>query len=242
MISFFLASFANPGIVPRSPSIPKELEDHKDPRGNPHPRFLRMVDPSGNNPNGLTVKQKFCTTCLIYRPPRSKHCAFCDNCVLRFDHHCNWLGNCVGLLNYRYFVCLIYTSTVFLFGCIWVVFNIFDQHAAKAAGSWDYGIVDWLFAVGNAPFLLFFNIYCLFLLVAVLLLSIYHSVISYQNLTTNEHVKNYYRENPFDYGGAANLWQIYCHPELVLAQGKDLIEVDYHPFGSYSEGLSFEDS
>jgi palmitoyltransferase ZDHHC9/14/18 len=142
----------------------------------------------------------------------------------------------VGLLNYRYFVCLIYTSTVFLFGCITVVFNIFDDRAAQAAGTWDYGLVDWICAVGNAPFLLFFAIYCLFLMVAVLLLSIYHSVISYQNLTTNEHVKNYYRENPFDFGGANNLWQIYCHPERVLAEGNDTIEVDYVPFGSYSEG------
>lgn len=86
-------------------------------------------------------------------------------------------------------------------------------------------------------------IYCVLLLVAVLLLSIYHTVVSLQNLTTNEHVKNYYRDNPFDFGGSLNCRQIYCQPERVLAcEGNDLIEVSDVPFGSFSEGLSFDEA
>merc|ERR1719469_727850 len=91
------------------------------------------------------------------------------------------------------------------------------------------------------PQLFFLLINCLILLVAVLLLSVYHTVISLQNLTTNEHVKNYYKDNPFDYGPLRNCMQIYLHPETVLAEGPDIIQADYDAHPSYSEGLSFDE-
>eukprot|EP00931_Biecheleriopsis_adriatica_P122468 TRINITY_DN97456_c0_g1_i1.p1 TRINITY_DN97456_c0_g1~~TRINITY_DN97456_c0_g1_i1.p1 ORF type:complete len:359 (+),score=48.78 TRINITY_DN97456_c0_g1_i1:86-1162(+) len=228
IFTFLGASLTNPGIIPRNAEQPKELEKHLDLRGQPSHRFLRISD--------ITVKQKFCLTCNIFRPPRSKHCSFCNNCVLRFDHHCTWLGNCVGLYNYRYFVVLIYTSTLFLLQCIYVDGCVLGQEVVARFGA-GYDFVDVIFTVWDEPILVVFMIYCVFLMLAVLLLSVYHTVISTQNLTTNEHVKNYYREghNPFDYGWSKNCWQIYWHPELVLPEGPDKIEADYMPFGSYSE-------
>ena len=51
----------------------------------------------------MTQTLKLCETCLIYRPPRTVHCNVCDCCVRGFDHHCLWLGTCIGYRNYLSF-------------------------------------------------------------------------------------------------------------------------------------------
>ncbi len=52
---------------------------------------------------------KFCSECLIYKPPRTVHCWICNACITKMDHHCPFIGNCVGKGNYQMFFCFVST-------------------------------------------------------------------------------------------------------------------------------------
>mmetsp|Transcript_24579 Transcript_24579/g.25675 ORF Transcript_24579/g.25675 Transcript_24579/m.25675 type:complete len:507 (-) Transcript_24579:47-1567(-) len=86
-------SFTDPGILKRR-VIPQEKILKKK-------AFLTVQ-------KGLLVNYKICRGCTIVRPARSHHCGDCDNCVERFDHHCPWLGSCVGKRNYHNFVYMLF--------------------------------------------------------------------------------------------------------------------------------------
>ena len=63
--------------------------------------------------------ENFCPYCLVKKTYRSLHCLICQKCVDEFDHHCFWVGNCVGKNNYTlFFIFLIYIllNTLFNLG------------------------------------------------------------------------------------------------------------------------------
>jgi hypothetical protein len=57
---------------------------------------------------------QLCPDCLCVRTTRSRHCTVCDRCVERFDHHCPWINNCVGVKNHNNFICFVTFMTATL--------------------------------------------------------------------------------------------------------------------------------
>lgn len=100
-VFLFMTSGRDPGIIPRN-SQPPDSDESVD-LNTPSMEWVNNKTPNLKLPrvkdvmvNGHTVKVKFCDTCLLYRPPRASHCSICNNCVQKFDHHCPWVGQCIG--------------------------------------------------------------------------------------------------------------------------------------------------
>lgn len=59
--------------------------------------------------NGSHLKMwRLCVICETLCPPRSWHCDTCNTCILKRDHHCVFTACCVGHLNQRYFVMMVF--------------------------------------------------------------------------------------------------------------------------------------
>ena len=103
---FGYLSFSNPGIM-----INKEYKD-----------LLDIVEKGEDLEN-------FCPYCLVKKNYRSTHCLICEKCIDEFDHHCFWVGNCIGKYNYDlFFAFLIFIifNTLFNFGitCYYITYEM----------------------------------------------------------------------------------------------------------------------
>lgn len=59
--------------------------------------------------NALKSNLRYCVPCKIVRPHRTVHCYSCDICIHGYDHHCPWVGKCIGRDNMGKFKCFIFS-------------------------------------------------------------------------------------------------------------------------------------
>lgn len=66
----------------------------------------------------LPGEATWCPECAAERPERAHHCQDSGVCVLRMDHYCPWIGNCLGWRNHKFFALMnfwsFWTCTVLL--------------------------------------------------------------------------------------------------------------------------------
>lgn len=80
----------------------KEGMESNDPNASSHV-IQKKNSISEDKEEGIYIERRYCTVCSIDQPIRSKHCKKCDRCIARYDHHCPWLGTCIGEWNHVWF-------------------------------------------------------------------------------------------------------------------------------------------
>ncbi|KAJ1308084.1 hypothetical protein OPQ81_002148 [Rhizoctonia solani] len=61
----------------------------------------------------LAAEYRYCARDRLMKPMRTHHCRLCATCVLQYDHHCPWIGQCVGAYNRKFFLNFTFWSTWF---------------------------------------------------------------------------------------------------------------------------------
>ncbi|XP_059669947.1 probable protein S-acyltransferase 7 [Cornus florida] len=205
LVVLLLTSGRDPGIIPRNAHPPEPEGYDGTTEGGGHTPQLRLPRIKEVEVNGITVKIKYCDTCMLYRPPRCSHCSICNNCVERFDHHCPWVGQCVGLRNYRYFFMFVFSTTLL---CIYV-FSFCWVYIKKIMDSEETTI--WK-AMIKTPASIILIIYTFISVWFVGGLTVFHLYLISTNQTTYENFRYGYdrRANPFNKGVVQNLMEIFC--------------------------------
>ncbi|KAK1397376.1 S-acyltransferase [Heracleum sosnowskyi] len=222
-VLLFIICGSDPGIVPRCSQSPDSetsstvsmdwARDSMNSRKTPRTREEIV--------NGQIVRVKFCNTCKIYRPPRSSHCSVCNNCVLKFDHHCPWVGQCIGIRNYRVFILFVTSSTVL---CIYVFTFTLLIHVFDQKGSF------WR-SLSRDVLSIIIMVYCFLVIWFVGGLTVFHFYLICTNQTTRENFKYRYdkKKNPYNHGILNNLKEVFCTKiPLPLVNFREVVfEDDY---------------
>jgi palmitoyltransferase len=99
MISFLRAVFTDPGYIPDSWSVhPDDLESGE--RTRLMPAVLQTQEKKHDGTVRICRKSKP----AMYKPDRAHYCRVMQRCVLKMDHFCPWLNNCIGFYNHKFFV------------------------------------------------------------------------------------------------------------------------------------------
>lgn len=102
MISFFRAVFTDPGAIPQSWEVhPDDLE------GGERTRIMPAVLQTQEKKHDGSVRICRKSRPPMFKPDRAHYCRVMQRCVLKMDHFCPWLNNCIGFYNHKFFVLFI---------------------------------------------------------------------------------------------------------------------------------------
>lgn len=215
MYSYYLAIYTDPGRVPAT--FMPDIEDSENP--------LHEIKRKGGD-------LRYCQKCAHYKPPRAHHCRVCKRCVLRMDHHCIWMNNCVGHANYKvFFVFVLYAVVACIYSLVLLVGSLVnDSEGESQQNGGSFRTIYVISGLLLVP-----------LSVALGVLLGWHIHLILQNKTTIEHHEGVRAMWLAEKGG-----DVYSHPydlgayeNLISVLGPNIICWIWPSCGHIGSGLRF---
>lgn len=164
--------------------------------------------------------KKVCQVCGPYVGLRTHHCRACTRCVQGFDHHCFWLGTCVGQNNHSRFLAYMVSETILV---AYGVHNGLTALRLSAHKPWTW--------VETMAALYTMDVLVLFIVIGGL--CCFHSFLVLSNQTTHEIVRGQALEylkplpvgvSPFSRGPIQNVFNFITNRRMydMPVEGHDM--------------------
>lgn len=227
MVSYLRTIFEDPGGVPHDWKLSdRNIINSK--------KMLSKQNIKLTTERMLGGSIRICRVCVQQKPDRTHHCSSCQRCVLRMDHHCPWVNNCVGFNNHKFFILFIFWLVVGSFfvdiSLLMDIVLIFLKKSASADSMIGFNQLNtlWVFFIA-----FFFGFSLSFFL-------LFHIKMILWNETTLQTISPSYRnENPFDLGFKKNFlsffgndWKYWLVPTRYSIPGDGIsfeINEDFEP-------------
>ncbi|XP_078254120.1 palmitoyltransferase ZDHHC2 [Rhinoraja longicauda] len=186
--------------------------------------FRRMAKELPIDTRTLSGAIRYCDRCQLVKPDRCHHCSVCDKCILKMDHHCPWVNNCIGFSNYKFFFLFLAYSLLY---CVFIV-----------ATDLQYFIKFWMNGLPDTQAK--FHIMFLFFAAAMFSISLsslfgYHCWLVSKNRSTLEA----FRAPVFRQGPDKNGFSLGCIKNMKQIFGDEKRYWLLPVFTSLSDGCSF---
>jgi len=185
IISYYRGVVTDPGRIPPTAEWEKENGDKKL--------------------EGL----RFCSREKKWKPERTHYCSALGRNVLRMDHMCPWLANCVGYFNHKYFMLFILYATV---ATGWTTVSVGHLLALSSAG-----LLTKSSALSAAQVFFLTEGLCISSLVSLILAPFtgFHLWLVARNKTTLEYCEKSNPSVSYDFGVVYNFCQIFGYNPLL---------------------------
>mgnify|MGYP003366702098 CR=1 FL=1 len=167
LMAFLHGGLSDAGVLPLNINLPMDENYNALPLEYYNTIPTRPPEDHNQHLSGI----KFCESCFIWRPIRATHCSRCGVCVALMDHHCPWLGNCVGQRNYWYFI-----SFLVLLNITIVYLMVMEFYKIGRLG------------VHGSHWAIFLGVYTVLAFMYTFLLLTFHIYIGLLGITTREYL------------------------------------------------------